>query len=49
MEKKHKEKIVEQFDIDSEIIVLDIFDDYQYMDPELVELLQTSVSSFIEI
>lgn len=51
MEKKHKERLQQKFTSiapEIEIIVLDIPDDYQYMDPELIELLETSVMECFE-
>ncbi len=42
MEKKHKTRLVEKFPnatSSKEIIILDIPDEYQYMDSELVETL----------
>ncbi len=51
MEKKHRERLKEKFGslTDSkEIIILDILDDYKYMDPELIEILETSVSPYLE-
>lgn len=51
MEKKHKQRLLESFsDIVSnkQIIVLDIPDEYQYMDSELIEILKTSVSTYIQ-
>ncbi len=49
MEKKHRIRIKEKFDIEHKkesIINLEIPDDYQYMDPELIEILEASVSSY---
>lgn len=49
MEKKHKQRISENFNgmlSDKEIIILDIPDDFQYMDEELIEILETSVESY---
>ena len=51
MENKHKQRLLAQFPGElkfSTIHVLDIPDDYQYMDPELVQLLQESVDPLIE-
>lgn len=48
MEQKHKSRLVADFGdllTDKPIHVLDIPDEYQYMDPELVELLEQSVAS----
>lgn len=49
MENKHKRHIQQQFrhlNLNN-IVVLDIADDYQYMDAELIDLLKTSVEPFL--
>ncbi len=46
MESKHKKRIQDNFEIDLEhknLEVLDIPDEYQYMDDELVEILEIKV------
>lgn len=51
MEKKHKQRIQENFPIETEgkkIVILDIPDDYQYMDEELIEELKSKVDEYIE-
>ena len=51
MEKRHRDRLKEKFGSvtdTKEIIILDIQDDYKYMDPELIEILQTSVSPYLE-
>lgn len=51
MEKKHRQRIRQKFgeaSLDKDIIVLDIPDEYQYMDPELVEILEVSVMAYFE-
>jgi len=50
MEKKHKQRITEKFREEitgKELIVLDIPDDYQYMDEELIEEITTKVSPYL--
>ncbi|HUE91646.1 phosphotyrosine protein phosphatase [Pseudomonas sp.] len=50
MEQKHKNRLVAEFTRLLEhkpIYVLDIPDEYKYMDPELVEMLEESVSSYL--
>ena len=50
MEKKHKEKLLEKFPNEiskKKVIVLDIPDIYKYMDKELIEEIQTSISEYI--
>lgn len=49
MEKRHRERIRQNFKTDKEIIVLDIPDEYEYMDEELVAMLQDMVNPFINI
>ena len=52
MEKKHKERLKEKFGSltdDKDIIILDIQDDYKYMDAELIEVLETSVSPYLSL
>ena len=51
MEKRHKQRLIENFPIltaDKQIIVLDIPDEYQYMDSELIDIIKTSVSSYLD-
>ncbi len=50
MEDKHKRYIKEQFRnqlINKQLIVLDIPDDYQYMDEELVAWLTESINAYL--
>ena len=47
MERRHAQRLRERFAgalEGKEIHVLDIPDDYEYMDPELIEMLQTALS-----
>ena len=51
MEKHHKEKLHERFPQESEnlpIIVLEIPDKYKFMDKELIDEIQISVTGYIE-
>ena len=51
MEQKHKSRLVADFGdllAGKPVHVLDIPDEYQYMDPELVELLEQSVGSILD-
>lgn len=51
MEKEHKRRIMDRYGAslnNKEIIVLDIADDYQFMDPELIEVIKLSVRSYLE-
>lgn len=52
MEKKHKQRITEKFKDEvaaKEIIVLNIPDDYQYMDEELIDELNSKLSAYIDL
>jgi protein-tyrosine phosphatase len=50
MEKKHRTRLVEKFPnatSTKEILILEIPDEYQYMDPELIETLRASVEPYL--
>lgn len=50
MENHHKEKLMQQFPNECsniEIVILEIPDEYKYMDKELIEEIQDSVSCYI--
>jgi predicted protein tyrosine phosphatase len=50
MEKRHKLRMVEKFPSETEdkqIIILDIPDEYKFMDPELIEDIKTKVDQYI--
>lgn len=50
MEKKHKQRIIEKYESEinhQRIIILDIPDEYQFMDPELIEEITTKVDSYL--
>ncbi|HMV41878.1 MAG TPA: phosphotyrosine protein phosphatase [Leptospiraceae bacterium] len=52
MEKKHEERMITKFTRAikyKEMHVLDIHNDYKFMDPELVKLLQTKVNAILSI
>ena len=52
MESKHKRRLLEDFPVEMRFKnthVLDIPDDYQFMDPELVELLAAAVPPLLEV
>jgi Predicted protein tyrosine phosphatase len=52
MEKKHYRRIREKFgnSLDNKrVICLDISDDYKFMDEELIEILKSRVSEYIEV
>ncbi len=51
MEKKHKQQLREKFEFvanEKQIIVLDIPDEYQYMDEELIESIKIAVAPYLE-
>ena len=50
MEKKHKQRMIERFPFELEgkqIIILDIPDEYQFMDEELIEDIKSKVSTYL--
>ena len=50
MEKRHKQRLMDRFPVETKfknIIILDIPDEYQYMDEELVEMIRTSVDPYL--
>ena len=52
MEDKHRQRLLADFPSETKfasIGVLDIPDDYQFMDPELVELIRDSTEPIIEV
>jgi len=52
MEKKHKQRILEKFGYEfnhQKIEVLDIPDEYKFMDPELIDEIKNKVDVFLSI
>lgn len=50
MEDKHQKRIESRFKVDyksTELLVLDIPDDYQYMDNDLIEILNIMVNPYL--
>ena len=50
MEKKHKQRLLDKFPIEiknKKFIILDIEDNYKFMDEELVEMIKISVDPFL--
>lgn len=50
MEKRHKKRLTDKFPdntSDKPIFILDIKDEYEYMDEELIEIIKTSVSPYL--
>jgi predicted protein tyrosine phosphatase len=51
MESKHKQRLKSNYQSelnDKDIFVLDIPDDYQFMDPDLIEILKDAIGPIIE-
>lgn len=52
MEKKHTRRLKEKFShtlMTKQLICLDIPDDYRFMDEELIEILKSRVSEYLEV
>lgn len=52
MEKRHRQRIVDRFGaeaIGGKVVVLDIADDYKYMDPELIEEIRAKVDLYLSL
>ncbi len=52
MQKSHKKKVTAKFKEllkDTKLICLGIPDNYDYMDPELIRILESKVSSYVEL
>lgn len=50
MEKRHKQRLLENFTnevIGKQIIILNIPDEYQYMDEELIDILKSLIDPYI--
>jgi predicted protein tyrosine phosphatase len=50
MEKKHKQRLFDKFPDETQnkqFVILDIEDDYKYMDEELVEMIKLSVDPYL--
>jgi predicted protein tyrosine phosphatase len=50
MEKRHKQRLQDKFEqalSGKKIVILDIEDNYQYMDEELIEMLKISVTPYL--
>lgn len=51
MEKKHKQRMAEKFEDETKekyIVVLDIPDDYKFMDEELIEEIKSKVNIYLK-
>ncbi len=52
MEKKHRTRLQENFSseiIDKQIVVLNIPDDFQFMDAELITILESRLEAYLEL
>ena len=52
MEKRHKERLINRFGVlmdDKNVVILNIEDNYKYMDAELIETLRTSISPYLTL
>jgi predicted protein tyrosine phosphatase len=48
MERRHKELLKQRFELTGKkVIILDIEDNYQYNDPELIEILKDLLSEYL--
>ncbi len=50
MEKRHRQRLIQNFPnetVGKKIIILDIEDNYKYMDIELIEIIKTSVEPYL--
>lgn len=50
MEKKHKQRLIEKYPEETSekrIVVLNIEDNHEYMDPELIEIIKISVIPYL--
>jgi predicted protein tyrosine phosphatase len=48
MERHHRKNILEKFRTRTKIITLGIPDHYEFMDPDLIEMLQAKVTPYLE-
>jgi predicted protein tyrosine phosphatase len=52
MEKKHKQRMIEKFSeamTDKQLVILDIPDEYEFMDEVLIEEIKAKVSPYLEV
>lgn len=50
MEKKHQQRLIDNFPNETknkQLVILDIEDEYKYMDEELVEMIKISVDPYL--
>lgn len=51
MEKRHKQKLLDKFStemINKKVVILEIEDEYKYMDKELIETIKLSVDPYLK-
>jgi predicted protein tyrosine phosphatase len=48
MERHHRKNILEKFRTQTKIITLGIPDNYEFMDPDLIEILQAKITPYLE-
>ena len=51
MEKRHRQRIQDRFGVEAvngKVVVLDIPDNYQFMDPELIEEIRAGVAPYLQ-
>jgi predicted protein tyrosine phosphatase len=48
MERHHRKNILEKFRTRTKIVALGIPDNYEFMDPDLIEILQEKVTPYLE-
>ncbi len=52
MEKRHAAIIQRNYLdllVDTQLVILHISDDYQYMDPELIEILESRLAEYLDL
>jgi predicted protein tyrosine phosphatase len=48
MERHHRKNILEKFRTQTKIVTLGIPDNYEFMDPDLIEVLQAKITPYLE-
>jgi predicted protein tyrosine phosphatase len=48
MEKRHG-PIIQRNYADTQLVILHISDDYQYMDPELIDILESRLAEYLDV
>jgi len=47
MEKRHRDRILQNFSVSKEIVILNIPDEYEYMNEELIAMLEDMVNPYL--